>query len=310
MSNPSSSSQRIRALAQIFDDEQAATRLRTRAIAELAQIPGEAAVAALVAATATNSPTVLLVALRALGCRGDATTLAALSAAARHPSATVARQARYAAALIVHRLDLPAEPALQLPEETRYRPLPAERSALRISPASAADVAAAVDSLGATGLPLSKQVGFHLVCEQAEWLILLHAMLVGSRGPAALAGRKAVPLLLAARSGANDEYRSALTVLSAPRTGPARLSLTVCDAGGRVAYAGEARLGAAELFVTIRTVPGSSAMPLHFEAGFDGHALTMGRAETATAVPSRMEAIDGTRLVRRVQLDEPEGVRQ
>jgi hypothetical protein len=278
---------RVRELAEILGNERGDTRLRTLSAAELGRIPGDAAVRALEGGLAATAPTVLLVVLRALGWRGDAATMPELAAVARRASGAVARQARYAEALIAHRLNLDTGPAMRPPEEEPPLAMPSEVSTLRMGAAAPAEVAAAVKALGEVGMPLSKELGLTLACEMAEGLVLLHEDLARPGGVAALAGRRAVPAILAVRNHESGEYRISLTVLSSPGATPDRLILAVCDAGGRVPYAGEAQLGAEGLRATVQTVRGSNAPPLHIEVGFDGQSLSVHRAVTAASAPSR-----------------------
>jgi hypothetical protein len=290
----SSASERESVLAGILQDERERISIRSAAAASLGRIRGaRAEEALLVASRSSVDANILSQVLRSLGQIGGAATFQAIDALAlpaSHPSASAAR---FAAALISHRLGL-AGHDLPVPREDQLLKLPAEGlGRLEFSSPSPAQIRKIVADLRRPyGLGLDLESAVQIQCAGSINTVVFNQEFKDA-AITQLLHRKAVFALVALESPESGESSVSYIVLTTPVQPAGSLQLGVPRCSGRLALAGLAQVSGSGLRFSLRVVSRPGARAIEVGGTLENGRLSDVRAAVANSpqlrrAPSRV----------------------
>ncbi|MCB9569612.1 MAG: HEAT repeat domain-containing protein [Myxococcales bacterium] len=257
----------LRALAS---NEREAVGDRKMAIAALARLPGAQAPAAILEVARTREPHVLGEAVRQLGWIGDASALPRLEEVARGDRGNLGKKASFAAALIAHRLRLPGH-ELPSPAAVATVALGDQVKPIAVRRLAGPEIGAfsrLIPDLP-PGLKVDGPASLHLDCAGREqWIAMDQEVALH---PAALAGEKAMPAVVALRNLTTGGVSTALVALTTP-TGRGAFSIGLYSRNGSLRFAGHGTIhgDAAEFELRAVARPGAPAVLIRCR-GANGH---------------------------------------
>jgi hypothetical protein len=247
-------------LQAILQDEKQLSRFRSLAAMILWRLGSRVAQDVLIRSTEVRNEQVLSSVLTALGRIGDQRALDAVKKAAGHASGSAAKQARFAALLIEHRLgiksDLPSPGSGPLePRDESARPF----EVLRASPE---ETAIGLRSLQREPFGIEyASIAHQIKCGQNAWMLLFNREWVSD--PQWLTKQNALAGVLASRQEENRTYSVRFVFLTSPMGKGVRVvGFTTL---GDPAFAGEASLreSALQFAVSALSRPGAFAFRLN-----------------------------------------------
>lgn len=273
--------QRHRDYAQVLQNEAEAPTLRALAAQHLGRVGSPAARAVLLQHGDVEPERVRLAVVNALGRTGGEDALPVVRRAATGGSPRLAAEARFAEALIAHRLRLEGDD--EPPETCDLLTLPTDFAlAVPARPARPATVTRCLATLASDpyGIEYAEETAVQLSMGSEEWVVLLNRDLAAPDGVESLC-RKALLGVIAERDELYDTYSVALLLLATPERGAVRLSLHRTD--GDLIYLGRLEEGA----FTIRTVDRPDALPLELCGRLGDGRLDVEAAHTAIMTARR-----------------------
>lgn len=277
-------------LQAILEDEKQLSRFRSLAAMLLWRLGSRAAQDVLIRSAEVRDEQVLSSVLTALGRIGDQRALDAVKKAAGHASGTAAKQARFAALLLEHRLgiksDLPSPGSGPLePRDESARPF----EVLRASPE---ETAIGLRSLQREPFGIEYASRAHQIrCGQNAWMLLLNREWVSD--PRWLTERNALAGVLASRQEENRTYSVRFVFLTSPAgKGVRGVGFTTL---GDPAFAGEASLRESALEFTVSALSRPGAFAFRLDAVLQPDRLEVRKAVTGVFVANKRQPTPGIR---------------
>lgn len=270
-----------RAAAAILRNAQESARRRYVAAATLGRANTRAARNALMTGLKLRDPVVRAGVLKALGRIGDEAALRAITRLKDRSA-----QARFAAALIAHRLGVPG-PALQGPPDRDMLGLRARAShPMQWRKASAAEVKPCLRSLGERpfGIALAPAPAYQVTCGGRSLMVLFDRQLAAHDMVKAAQGRKALAGMVARKNEADGLYSEWLLIFTAPARRPAGFRVLLYLTNGTLAFAGRAGAKAQAADFSIRAVSRPGAVPILVRGALEPDRVKIGSARSELSV--------------------------
>lgn len=263
--------------ALVLQNREEAPALRALAAQHLGRVGTPAALAVLMQQGSTEPERVQRAVVMALGRTGGEDALEVVRRAGTGGSPRLAAEARFAEALITHRLGL-EEGGDPSPENLELLALPtgfALAVPVRLAPPATVTRCVATLVSEPYGIEYAEEGAVQLRMDSEEWVVLLNRDLASPNGAETLYRRKTLLGVIAERDVLDDAYSVALLLLATPEKGAVRLSLHRPD--GDLIYLGRLEGGA----FTIRTVDRPDALPLELCGRLGDGRLDVETAHTA-----------------------------
>ena len=279
-------------LRAILGDDTAAPAVRVAAASGLAHVGTDDAVRALLQATHIPHPAVFVAVVSALGQIGDASALPHLLELEQSGPPPAARLARFASALIGHRLNLDGH---------SFRPS-ATHAYLDLSPAAEAvevdaspqDARACLDALRGDALSIeyADEPVYQITCDRGSWFLALNRA-VFRTGAAVdmMMNRNLLAGVLARKRSDGSGYSLGCYVLTVPAP-PGGVDVFIPTRIGQLSWGGRGQLEEGVIQARVRAVARAGSLPVDIDvevhdsgldvtsATFD-HTLRTGREPTA-----------------------------
>ncbi len=233
------------------------------------------------AARAVRDQAAMVGVVKGLGRTGDERALRMIEQVSAEASEPLARQAKFAAALLSYRLDLPGHD-LEPPRELLELP-PEEGEPVRIAAPELEEARLCLDSLAAEpfGIQLGAESLQQLDCEHNRWMLLLNEEFTGDGALDRLRERKALLGVIASKSSESGSYSVIFTILTAASEERDKVRLSLTRTTGELGYSGEVSLsGRGPARFGLNSVAQPGIFGLRAEGTFDA----AGRLEIASAV--------------------------
>lgn len=257
----------------VLENEKESSEIRYLAAMNLGKIPTPAAMEILVKNAHVRDEYVLAGVMKALGCIGNESALAAISTAKKRAKGLAAMQAEFAATLIAHRVGL-EECELPVAEARDYLELDLHCARpLRITRADATDAEFCLRSLAGQsfGIEFSEHPMYQARCGRNTWMILLNRDFGDKDSLNTLGKRKAFFGVVAIRSEGTPLYSVAHLILTSPAKDEDAVSILIYRTNGKLTFGGTARVvgNYAEFSILTLTQPGAFAVKIEgaFEDG-------------------------------------------
>jgi hypothetical protein len=267
----------------VLESQEELPEIRHLAALYLGKINTPSALEILIKSSEVRDEYVLAGVMNALGRIGDEASLDVVSRVEKGATGSAAKQARFAAALIAHRLGL-QEHDLPKPNDEDYinvtgsvaRPLP-------ITLAHAADAEICLRSLSNQpfGIEFVERPTYQLRCGRSAWMILFNRDFADRDSIRALKERKALLGVVARRSMTTGLYSAVFIVLTSPSESASRLDILVHRTNGDLAFGGSAQIEGDGAEFSIRTASRPGAVPVRLEGTFENGRLDMKTALSA-----------------------------
>lgn len=251
-------------LAALLENENESPRIRYLAALTLGRIRTAEALRILVRNVETRDEGVQAAVMRSLGRLGDRSALDAIAAVMGKTGGMAERDARFAAALISHRLGLEGND-LPVPEEKDYLDiLPGAARPIQFIRADAADAEFCLRSLAADpfGIEFAEQPMYLVRCGRTVLMVVFARELFAPSRLRSLEERKTIAGVVALRNPTSGLYSVSLLILTSPARPANGFHVLLAHPHGKVAYGGSARVEEDTAEFSIRAVahPGAFAV--------------------------------------------------
>ena len=266
-------------LAAVLEDENDDPAIRVAAASKLAAI-GSLAAAELLGESCRHirDERVLAVVATALGQIGQASALEPLSGLVSRNSGLAGTRAAFAAALISCRLGVPGWD-LDTPNESDFLELEeVAASPMLFRRTGSAETELCLQSLRRQpyGVEFSERASYEIRCGHRRWLMLLSRPLTEAGATAALAEKKAMLGVVAAKSPETGSYGIRLLLLAKPLTRPRSAFILVHRPYGRLVLAGPVGLRGDRAIFSLRAMDNHGAIPVRLEGTLERGEISIG----------------------------------
>ncbi len=280
-------------LQAILEDEKQPSRFRALAATLLWRLGSRAGQDVLVRSASSRDEQVLSAVMTALGRIGDQRALEVVRAAAGYATGTAAKQARFAAMLIEHRLGL-AEGDVPATDQTPLEPLDASGRPFEVLRPASEESAIARRSLAQEPFGIEYASRAHQIrCERNVWMLLFNRELA-SLGNRRLVERKALAGVVASRNEPKRTYSIRFVILTSPAGGD-RVRVSGFTTLGDPAFAGDASVRESRVEFTVAALSRPGAFPFRLDADWQADRVEVRRAVTAVFVQKRRQPSQGIR---------------
>lgn len=270
--------------AEVLENEHEPAAIRSAAAMSLGRIMTLRAEEMLIKNSQIADQGVLADVVKALGRIGDRSALVVLEKVKQNAIGLAAEQARFAAALISHRLgvagnDLPvptSEDLLALPGNTIL--------AIQVTRANASEAEESLHSLAMEpfGIDFAKDFTYQVRCGRSTRMIMLNRDFTDSDAIKKLIERKAFLGVVATRFEESDMYSPSFLLLTSPVKQSSMINILIHRTTGALAFSGTAQVEGDLATFSIRTISQPGANPVQIEGTFTDGKLNITTALSAT----------------------------
>jgi hypothetical protein len=276
-----------RDFAAVLEDEKQPSELRYLAAIYLGKITAPAAMHILIHNSNVRDELVLSGVMRALGCIGDRSALAAISQAKQHAHGLAMVQAEFAQTLIAHREGV-HELDVAVAEQTNHLTMDAnDTHPFEIIPANSSAAELCLRSLADQpyGIEYSEQSMYQARCGRSNWMILFNRDFAQKNTTVKL--RKQLTLLgtIALRDAETGLYSTMYLVLTAPAIDQQTVNILVYRTAGRLIFAGSAVIKDNHAEFSILAVRRAGAYSLQVDGVFEDGRLDIHTALSTSFIP-------------------------
>lgn len=264
----------------VLENERENSDIRYLAATYLGRVNTTSALEILIRNSQICDEYVLVGVMKALGRIGDRLALEAVLKAKEEAKGLAALEAKFAAALISHRLGLKRNEVPVL-NNREYLELPTDCARpLRITRADDIDAEFCLRSVAGQplGIEFSEHPMYQFRCGRRTWMILFNRDCVGQYTVKKLTKQKALFGVLAIRSEETRLYSVALLLLTSPGEQKDTANLLICRTNGDIAFGGTARVKGDYAEFSIRAVSRPGAFAVRVQGAFENGRLEIKEA--------------------------------
>lgn len=277
--------------AVVLENEHESPIIRSAAAISLGRIMTPEAEAVLIRNTRLSDRRVLADVVKALGRIGGSAALVVLETVVQETTGSAAEQARFAAALISHRLGAMGND-LPVPTSEDFLLLPSDHFLpIQISPANEREAELSLRTLKMEPLNIvfAKDSTYQIRCGQSTRMIMLNQDFTGLGAVKKLMEKKAFLGIVATKFEESQMYATSFFLLTSPIKELNRINILIYRSTGALAFGGTAQITENSATFTIHTVSRPGANPVQIEGTFTDGRLTIITALAASFTLKRRQ---------------------
>jgi len=275
-----------RDLQAVLMNDGESPEVRAMAALYLGKVNTPAAREVLVEASSARDTLVLGAVASALGRIGDETSLEVVSRILDGANGLAAEQARFAAALLSHRLDVRG-PELQTPNSDDYLKLPPEAARpFRVEQTGSNEAELCLRSLAdqSFGIELAEHPMYQVRCGNNAWMLLLSRDAVFPGATERLRTSKSLAGIIAIKDRTTRLYSSAFLVLTAPSKQSDGVAILIHRTTGDLIFAGTMQVVGRRASFALGAVRRPGAFPMELSGSIEDGYLDIHSARSTQFV--------------------------
>lgn len=257
--------------ASLLEDQSETPRIRRLAAMCLERVQTPAALASLIKNTQIRDEEVLSAVLMALGRRGNQAALEAILRVEDKVTAFIATQARFAAALVSHRLGLPGND-LPFPDSKEFlEPTTRDVSPIQINLAGESEAEMSLRALDRVLLEIefARECIYQVRCERVIHMVAFNQDFTGANDFKKLIQRKALLAVVTTRSAESKAHYVTWLVLTSPVKQANAFQILISRPDGQLIFGGTGRITERNAEFSIRAVARPGGNPVQLEGTFN-----------------------------------------
>ena len=207
----------------------------------------------------------------------------------------IASHARFAAALISHRLGLEGND-LPVPNDNDFLEVPSDHTLpIQLTQASESEAALCLRSLALEprGFELARSFVYQVRCGRTVLMILFNQDLVNPEAIKKLIERKTLLGIVAAKCEDARSYSTSLLLLTSPVKQSSKVNILIHRSAGALAFGGTAQVVGNQAVFSIRAVSRIGSIPIKIEGTVEDGKLDFKTALAAISVNKRRQPVKG-----------------